>query len=33
MVNEAVHGACRTVHVLVNEPRDEVGRKGDHKGL
>lgn len=33
MVNEAVHGASLAVHVLVHEPRDEVRREGDHKGL
>lgn len=33
VVEEAVHGAIRTVHVLVDEPRDEVRCEGDYKGL
>lgn len=33
MVDEAVHGAGLTVHVLVDQARDEVRGEGDHKGL
>lgn len=33
VVDEAVHGAVRAVHVLVDKPRDEVRGEGDDKGL
>ena len=33
VVDEAVHGARLAEHVQVDEPRDEVWREGDHKGL
>lgn len=33
VIDEAVHGAVRAVHVLVDQPRDEVRRKGDDEGL
>lgn len=33
VVNKAVHGARLAEHVLVDEPRNEVRREGDHKGL
>lgn len=33
VIDEAVHGAVRAVHVLVDEPWDEVRGEGDDKGL
>lgn len=33
VVDEAVHGAVHAVHVLVDQPRDEVRGEGDDKGL
>lgn len=33
VVDEAVHGSIRAVHVLVDQPRDEVRGEGDHKCL
>lgn len=33
VVDEAVHGPVRTVHVLVNHPRDEVWGEGDDERL
>ena len=33
VIDKAVHGAVRAVHVLVDEPWDEVGGEGDDKGL
>lgn len=33
VVDEAVHGSIRTVGILVDQPRDEVGGEGDHESL
>lgn len=33
VIDEAVHGAVGAVHVLVDEPWDEVGGEGDDEGL
>lgn len=33
VVDEAVHGPRLAEHVLVHQPRDEIRREGDHKGL
>lgn len=33
VIDEAVHGAVRAVHVLVDEPWDEVGGEGNDKGI
>ena len=33
VVDEAVHGARVTVHVLVHEPGNEIRRERDHKSL
>lgn len=33
MVDEAVQCPIGAVHVFVNQPRNEIGCKGDHKGL
>lgn len=33
VINKAVHGAVRAVHVLIDQPRDEVRSEGDDKGL
>lgn len=33
VIDEAVHGAIRAVHVLVDQPWDEVRGEGDDKGL
>ena len=33
MVDKAVHGAIGAVHVLVDQPRNEVRREGDDKCL
>lgn len=33
VVDEAVHGPIRAVHVLVDQPRDEIRGEGNHKGL
>lgn len=33
VVDEAVHGPGLAEHVLVDQPRDEIRREGNHKGL
>lgn len=33
VIDEAMHGAVGAVHVLVDQPWDEVRGKGDDKGL
>lgn len=33
VVDEAVHGPSLAEHVLVHQPRDEIRREGNHKGL
>lgn len=33
VINEAVHGAVITVHVLIHQPGDEVRGEGDDEGL
>lgn len=33
VIDKAVHGAVRAVHVLVDQPWDEVRGEGDYEGL
>lgn len=33
VIDEAMHGAVRAVHVLVDQPWDEVRGEGDDEGL